>query len=170
MFEAIIGLVGVIVGAGITTGYQHWRENREQERRKRLALREIFDELGWYGVALNRVVKDGDMSRLRRDPAPLEELWQQSRADLLTMDEIRWQTVRKAVRMVGRCAELASAADPKTPTHPVFVLASSELMSAADAICIELGVTIPSPAELDEFDETVRDPLRKTGDAPRAGE
>lgn len=65
--EALIALIGVIVGAASTTGYQEFDARRQVRRRRKIAARVMLYELGWIEGAYTTALEHGSTAGLQDD-------------------------------------------------------------------------------------------------------
>jgi hypothetical protein len=94
---AIIGLVGVVVGAVISSGFQWVASTRDSNRRQRTAARVIRDELLWWRAGVDEALKHKDPARLpARDD--LFAAWKHYRSDLAALSAWDWATIQRALR------------------------------------------------------------------------
>ena len=63
MSQAIFGLIGVVIGAALTAGWQWWSITRTRELRKRAAARLVLEELAGGYSAIQAALEQDDTER-----------------------------------------------------------------------------------------------------------
>jgi hypothetical protein len=92
--EAIVGLVGVVVGSAITWGSELWRARRDDSDEARVAARLVIDEL--QSIANYRTVDEPEF-KSQRDLALRQDAWRSHRVALAReLPYAGWREVRAA--------------------------------------------------------------------------
>jgi hypothetical protein len=95
MTEAIFALIGVVVGAAVTTGFEWWREWRRESGESVTGLHLLDQALLFAKSALETALEAGYWARGRESPA---EGWKPNRAALARVfTRAEWQTVAAAI-------------------------------------------------------------------------
>ncbi len=102
MGPAIIGLVGVVIGAVITSGFQWIASARADTSRERVAARVMHDEIWWWYVAAKQAVYDADLSKLP-ERGELFNAWKQYRSDLARLTSSDWFAIQSTLRLAETC-------------------------------------------------------------------
>jgi hypothetical protein len=97
MGPAIIGLIGVIIGAIVTSGFQWLGNARADSSRERIAARVLRDELWWWHAAAVGALERQRLADIA-DPSDLFAAWKQYRSDLAGLTAGDWNTIGQAVR------------------------------------------------------------------------
>ena len=93
MTEAIFGLLGVMVGSGITWGMELWRARRGDRDEARVAARLVIDEL--QSIANVRTVNEPEFKR-QRELAMQQDAWHSQRVVLAReLPYLGWRDVRR---------------------------------------------------------------------------
>ena len=106
MWEAIFGLIGVVVGSGLVLGYNYYRDRREREEKYRVILYpkrlEVHQKaLMWnyklYSV-LNVSIPTQDYEAVREVTVKAREWWE---SECLYLDEVSRQEMMVAINYVS---------------------------------------------------------------------
>jgi hypothetical protein len=114
MAEAVFGLIGVLVGAGLTIGWHWWLSTRNRELRKRAAGRLVLEELaGGYtaiqaALGQDETVKTAAMLRSAAAQGRLgASAWHQQRALLAEeLGDKGWKDVSDAYLELASLGQL----------------------------------------------------------------
>ncbi|MCW3003374.1 MAG: hypothetical protein JWQ20_2672 [Conexibacter sp.] len=102
MTDALFGLLGVITGAALTAGVEHWRDVRAGRQDRKVAVRLAFEQLTMYAALARLILDDDEMPPADSPlvvgvPTDLREALTVVRRDG-SLEE--WQTLYASVRAV----------------------------------------------------------------------
>lgn len=149
MSSAIIGLLGVVVGAIITTGTQIWLERQKTNVGARRAKRLVYHELMQSCTALHILADEQvepNVIRLALDQLLPKVVWDEYRPDLAgTLNDTDWQTLLNAYSMLEVLRKLLQThgiLGSQAPDAPEEAMTSLRATMKTSASNIEKSIAI----------------------------